>query len=168
MFVNRETELNFLEEHYESEQAEFVVLYGRRRVGKTDLLHQFCQGKPYIFFVADLGTDEANLAHFSCAGSQYIHGDPDVEGPFRDWDQGLSRVARLAEEQRLILVIDEFTYLVEAQEGIVQAETPGLGSELEAVTGAYGGGHVGENKACFQNVGPAVPLHRVQVVELER
>jgi AAA+ ATPase superfamily predicted ATPase len=118
MFVNRETEFAFLEEHYQSKQAEFIVLYGRRRVGKTELLHHFCQDKPHIFFVADLGTNEANLAHFSRAVSQYVHGDPEVEGPYRDWDQALSRVARLSQEERLILVFDEFTYLVDAQEGI--------------------------------------------------
>jgi len=118
MFVNRETEFVFLEERYRSDQAEFVVLYGRRRVGKTELLHHFCQGKPHIFFVADLGTDESNLAHFSRAVSQHVHGDSEIEGLYRDWDQGLSRVARLAQEERLVLVFDEFTYLVGAQEGI--------------------------------------------------
>jgi AAA+ ATPase superfamily predicted ATPase len=118
MFVNREAELAFLEQQFRSGRAALVVLYGRRRVGKTDLLHQFCRDKPHIFFVADLGTAEANLVQFSRAVSQHVHGDPEVEGVYRDWDQGLARLARLAQEKRLVVVFDEFTYLVSAQPGI--------------------------------------------------
>ena len=38
MFIGRETELQFLEERYNSNKSELVVLYGRRRVGKTETL----------------------------------------------------------------------------------------------------------------------------------
>lgn len=38
---------------YERERGELYILYGRRRVGKTELLHAFCQDKPYIFFSVD-------------------------------------------------------------------------------------------------------------------
>ncbi len=57
MFVNRVTELELLEKHYASGKAEFFVLYGRRRVGKTELLARFCEGKRSIFFVSDLGSE---------------------------------------------------------------------------------------------------------------
>ena len=52
MFVNREEELAFLDKHYRSGRAELFVLYGRRRVGKTELLRVFCQDKPHVFFIA--------------------------------------------------------------------------------------------------------------------
>jgi len=42
MFVNREPELTHLEELYQSDRAELFILYGRRRVGKTELLRAFC------------------------------------------------------------------------------------------------------------------------------
>ena len=42
MFVNRVSELALLEKHYNSGHAELFVLYGRRRVGKTELLTHFC------------------------------------------------------------------------------------------------------------------------------
>ena len=54
MFVNRQAELQLLEERYASDQAELFVLYGRRRVGKTELLAQFCKDRRHVFFVADL------------------------------------------------------------------------------------------------------------------
>ncbi|MBC8503236.1 MAG: ATP-binding protein, partial [Chloroflexi bacterium] len=53
MFVNRTSELALLEKHYNSNRAELFVLYGRRRVGKTELLAHFCEGKRHVFFVAD-------------------------------------------------------------------------------------------------------------------
>ena len=52
MFIGREEELNFLEDRYNSADGQLVVLYGRRRVGKTELLRQFCQDKEHIFILA--------------------------------------------------------------------------------------------------------------------
>ena len=54
MFIDRKTELELLDQRYRSNQAELFVLYGRRRVGKTELLHAFCADKPHIFFIATL------------------------------------------------------------------------------------------------------------------
>jgi len=48
LFVNREEELQFLEEHYSSRSAEFIVVYGRRRVGTTELSVKFSKDKPHI------------------------------------------------------------------------------------------------------------------------
>lgn len=45
MFIGRKAELQFLEERYASREAELIVLYGRRRVGKTELLNEFMKGK---------------------------------------------------------------------------------------------------------------------------
>ena len=45
-FVDRETELATLERAWQSGRAELVVLYGRRRIGKTALLREFMKGKP--------------------------------------------------------------------------------------------------------------------------
>lgn len=51
MFIGRETELQFLEDKYHQRDGQLVVLYGRRRVGKTETLRQFCKGKPHVFFL---------------------------------------------------------------------------------------------------------------------
>ncbi len=56
MFINRHAELANLETHYRSERAELFVLYGRRRVGKTELLRHFCADKPHVFFIATLSS----------------------------------------------------------------------------------------------------------------
>jgi len=52
VFINRVAERSLLEKYYATDQAELFVLSGRRRVGKTELLAQFCEGKRHVFFVA--------------------------------------------------------------------------------------------------------------------
>ena len=65
MFIGREAELAHLETLYASGRAELFILYGRRRVGKTELLRAFCAGKAHIFFIATLSSDRDQLAAFS-------------------------------------------------------------------------------------------------------
>ena len=61
MFIGREQELKFLEEKYTQNGGQLVVLYGRRRVGKTETLRQFCKGKQHIFFSRGECTDKLQL-----------------------------------------------------------------------------------------------------------
>jgi AAA+ ATPase superfamily predicted ATPase len=114
LFVNRRRELASLEEHYRSERAELYVLYGRRRVGKTELLQTFCQEKRHLFFVADLGTEASLLAEFTRVISAFAQGDSDLLAPFASWDTAFAFLARFAATERLVLVLDEFTYLIRA------------------------------------------------------
>ena len=65
MFVGRQRELNKLESMYSSAQFELAVFYGRRRVGKTTLINEFCRDKETIFFVASEATGQENLKQFS-------------------------------------------------------------------------------------------------------
>ena len=50
MFVGREKELTALNRLYAGDRFEFVVIYGRRRVGKTTLINQFLKEKKNIYF----------------------------------------------------------------------------------------------------------------------
>ena len=65
MFIGREAELQFLEDKYHQKGGQLIVLYGRRRVGKTETLRQFCKGKPHIFFSCRECTDKMQLKNFS-------------------------------------------------------------------------------------------------------
>ena len=51
-FINRQQELRFLDEQYESASSSLVILYGRRRVGKTSLIREFIRNKPFVYFLA--------------------------------------------------------------------------------------------------------------------
>src|SRR5436309_1477456 len=110
-FVDRERELTMLEQRFSSGHAELFALFGRRRVGKTELLRQFCHGKRAVFFVADLGTETRALADFSRQVSNTLFGRPDAIGAFPSWDSALEFLSQQSTDQRIVVVFDEFTYL---------------------------------------------------------
>ena len=110
MFIDREMELEQLEKRYASEQAELFVLYGRRRVGKTELLRIFCGGNPHIYFVATLSSDADQLMAFSQAVWAFSHAEVPEGFTFPSWEAAFGQLAGLP--GRPIVVLDEFTYLI--------------------------------------------------------
>ena len=110
-FVNRESEIQFLLDRMTSNQAELVIVYGRRRIGKTELLRKaFVKGKA-IYFVADLGADQDQRRRFSeVVNLSYPNPLLQADIP-PDWDSLLRYIITLAEEERIVLVLDEFPYL---------------------------------------------------------
>jgi hypothetical protein len=107
-FIGREKELSFLNKAYTSNKAELIVLYGRRRVGKTELLKAFCKDKRSIFYLCRKYTDEIQLQEFSKA--LFSLNDEEFFAPFQNWDSALSYLKRLESDTKLVLVIDEFPY----------------------------------------------------------
>jgi AAA+ ATPase superfamily predicted ATPase len=111
MFIGREKEMGTLNRCYYSEKFEFITIYGRRRIGKTTLITEFCKNKKTILFPA-LETDAKNnlemlsAAIFACT-------DPEVSDPpsFGSFKQAFERIAKAAEKERIIFVIDEYPYL---------------------------------------------------------
>ena len=72
-FINRYEELGFLEERYRNKNFEFFVIYGRRRVGKTELIKNFLKDKEHIYFLCDKGGTERNVERFKRKISEYFH-----------------------------------------------------------------------------------------------
>ncbi len=114
MFVNRVSELDLLEKRFASGQAEFFVLYGRRRVGKTELLARFCEGKRAIFFVSDLGSEVSLRVALSSAVNAVLFGPNQLKAVYTTWEDLFQALAQAAQTERLIVVLDEFPYLVSA------------------------------------------------------
>jgi len=114
MFVNRVSELELLEKRYASGKAEFFVLYGRRRVGKTELLARFCEGKRSIFFVSDLGSEISLRTALSAAVNTTLFGPNQMNAVYSTWEDLLNALTQAAQSERLVVVLDEFPYLVTA------------------------------------------------------
>ena len=113
MFINRHQELASLERMFQSEIAEFFVLYGRRRVGKTELLLQFCENKRSIYFLASQLKEQDHLRQLT-ETARHVINDPLLQNlVFDDWESAFIYFAQQAQEERLVLVLDEFQYLCE-------------------------------------------------------
>ena len=117
-FVAREKELSLLNDLYYRPGAQFLVLYGRRRIGKTSLLTHWggeIQG-PYFYWMATQTSATNQLRQFSQALFQFLNpgatNTPTFSYP--SWDAALAEVARLAAQQRVVVVLDEFTYVMQA------------------------------------------------------
>lgn len=119
MFIGREAELQFLNDKYNEKKGQIIVLYGRRRVGKTETLREFCKGKRHVFFSCTQSTDRVQLARFSkqilregIPAGRYIT-------EFSDWEKAFRAILELpyGGEKKLI-VIDEFPYLCRGNKSI--------------------------------------------------
>ena len=109
MFVGRSRELNKLNALYNSNQFEFVVFYGRRRVGKTTLINEFTEQKKSIYYMAMEGTKKENLAGLS---KTFLQESLAPLSQFNDYEDLLLYIDQLAlSGERYIVAIDEFPYL---------------------------------------------------------
>lgn len=113
-FHDRERELAQLQRWWDDGRPELVTLYGRRQVGKTELLVRFISDKSAIYFYADRQPVADHLRAFT---EQVLALEDDSvlrAQPFSNWDAALTYVLRLAERRRIALVIDEFSYATDA------------------------------------------------------
>lgn len=115
-FVNREKELKALNSWWKENRAHLIILYGKRRIGKTELIKQFIKNKPSVYFLADKVNEKDNLKMLSqnigsFFGDKYIK-DKGIDGWYHLFDYLKSK------EKRMILVIDEFPYFAESNKAI--------------------------------------------------
>lgn len=117
MFVGREAELSKLNSLYEQGSFQMAVVYGRRRVGKTTLINEFCRGKRTLSFTALEQSDADNLADFNRAITVFFD-LPKTIGGFSTWSDALSYVAERAHSERFIFVFDEFPYAAQRNKAL--------------------------------------------------
>lgn len=115
MFYCREEELRQMNRRYDKGRFECVVIYGRRRVGKTALINEFCKGKQTIYFSALNASSGENLEALSRAIFACKEPDSVAAPTYRSYDDALNEITAMAEKQRLVFVIDEYPYLAKAE-----------------------------------------------------
>lgn len=111
MFLNRVQELAWLRQRYESENAEFIILTGRRRVGKTALLNEFATAKEGVYFLAYIDSADALLRNLSAAVWGAEHGLQSTPGSYGSWLGLFQAIQRLSQTKRFVFILDEYPYL---------------------------------------------------------
>ncbi len=110
MFIGRNFELAELNRLYDTDTFQFAVIYGRRRIGKTTIINEFIKGKEVIYFTGVESNEKQNLANFSRSIIEYETGqESDLIYP--SFQSAFEQVFRLAQKNRIVLVIDEYPYV---------------------------------------------------------
>lgn len=119
MFIGREAELKFLNDKYQEKSGQLIVLYGRRRVGKTETLREFCKGKPHVFFSCTQTTNRVQLRNFS---SRILKEDIPARNyisEFDNWEKAFRAILDFPYgDHKKLLVIDEFPYMCRGDRSI--------------------------------------------------
>ncbi len=118
-FINRESELDFLNRKYAENSPQMVVLYGKRRIGKTELTKKFIQDKEGVYILCTNDSMKENIEEMKgkfrkLSGKEYFS-DIDVSS-FYDLFKYLSQEMG---DKKAVITIDEFPYLIELNRGVV-------------------------------------------------
>ncbi|MDP2767081.1 MAG: ATP-binding protein [Candidatus Methanoperedens sp.] len=113
-FINRKDELQFLEERYSRHGFDFIVIYGRRRIGKTELIKNFAKNKPRIYMLCNKAGTTANIKRFRQETSKSLK-EPEIAT--ENLEEIFSYLVQKTKEKHVV-VLDEFSYLVEKDDSI--------------------------------------------------
>ncbi len=124
-FVSREMELQLLTDLYHRKGAQLLILYGRRRVGKTRLVTHWANILPdsYFYWMASQTSAVNQLREVSQKLFQFLHPNTPNSSTFSygSWDAVFAELSRATQTRRLVVVLDEITYVMQAN-----SEVPSL------------------------------------------
>lgn len=110
-FIDREEELETLQSEYKRNGSALVVMYGRRRVGKTTLISEFIKNKRALFFLASEESEIQNRLAFKDKAAEFIDSDLLRNADVKNWDTIFQAIMDTPFESKPIIVIDEFQYI---------------------------------------------------------
>jgi len=116
-FINRENELKSLEAKWREKNAHFFIIYGKRRVGKTELIKQFLNDKEGIYFLADKRNEKEQLRELGRLLGEKFKNEALRRDGFAQWIDVFEFLKNNL-SQRFILAIDEYPYLVEGNNAV--------------------------------------------------
>lgn len=114
-FLGREKEILVLEKEYNRDSG-FVVIYGRRRIGKTTLIKQFIKSKTAFYFLATKEVESQSMKRFAGVIARTTGNSVMQKAAFSDWLDLFQAVADYKPNEKKVLVIDEFPYLVKVND----------------------------------------------------
>jgi len=110
-FIDRVNEMATLENEYKRKSASMVIIFGRRRVGKTELIRHFIQNKPSLYFLATEEAESMNRVAFQEQIADFLNSDLLRGSTIDRWEPLFQQLVLEARDERLVIVIDEFQYI---------------------------------------------------------
>ena len=116
-FVDRTNELEFLNKEYNKNESSLVILYGRRRIGKTALIKEFGKEKDIIYFLSTEESEKQNLKEFKNLVAENLNNELLKQLNIEDWESIFKLIVKESKNKKVI-VIDEFQYLGKSNQAI--------------------------------------------------
>ena len=116
--VDRESELKFLEEKFRQKGSQMIVIYGRRRVGKTFLLQHFAKNKPHVYYLCSKDNEQEQIRHISKRFGELLEDSAVQLNPFSKWDNLFIYLKEKIENKKIVFIIDEFPFLISVNSAI--------------------------------------------------
>ena len=110
-FIDREMEMDTMKSEYERNGSALVILYGRRRVGKTTLISEFIKDKNALFFLASEESEAQNQLAFKDKAAEFIDSDLLRAAEVKNWDVIFKAIMDTPFDKKPVIVIDEFQYI---------------------------------------------------------
>ena len=118
-FIDRYDEMSLLEEEWKKQDGSLIILYGRRRIGKTRLLTEFIRGKNGIFYMAEDTSSHIQINGLKEKIAEFFGDNLLKTLEIKDWDQLFGYLVQKPQKERFFLLIDEFSYLVRSDKRIL-------------------------------------------------
>jgi len=118
LFADRQQELQFLQQHYGTEKAELIVIYGRRRVGKTELSLRFSKNKPHVYFLADRRPEAELIMELKQRMSLFLNDESFAKLAVKDWIELFEEFTKWNKSPNTIIILDEFPLLIETNHAV--------------------------------------------------
>ncbi len=122
--IGRDAEVGVLRAALDSDRAELIAVYGRRRVGKTHLVRELFEAEADLHLVAT-GEKDAPIAvqlhHFAQSIATSFGGEPQTFTSWREAFEALSDAVDGCRAQRIALFIDELPWMATRRSGLLQA-----------------------------------------------
>lgn len=131
-FIDRERELSGLEAAWREKAAQFYVIWGKRRIGKTELIKRFIKDKSHIYHLCQRLNDTENRRALGESVGEHFHDSLVRAAGFPDWKAFFVYLKERV-KSRTVLVIDEYPYLAEANKGISSTFQAGWDEYLKEV-----------------------------------
>src|SRR3990170_4810142 len=112
-FVDRDKELKFLQNKYDSNSSEFIIIYGRRRVGKTELIKQSIANCPLktLYLLGELQKEDQLSSIYSTIAGISLDDDFLKNNPLNTWQAFFDYLTKFIEKNGMVLIIDELPYI---------------------------------------------------------
>lgn len=109
--IDRQEQIKCLENEYRKQSASLIIIYGRRRVGKTTLISKFVENKNALFFTASQESEDKNKIGFINKAQDYLLVSNDDLNVSSSWDEIFKSILKHSADKKHIIIIDEFQYI---------------------------------------------------------